>query len=81
MPDHTLNNTITGPENLDAIEGVSHSGRGVTGSSDSNYGMRAVSTTSAGIRGSSVDGYRLWSTSRQRNIGRDSRKLCRRARC
>ncbi len=56
MPDHTLNNTITGPENLDAIEGVSHSGRGVTGSSDSNYGMRAVSTTSAGIRGSSVDG-------------------------
>ena len=56
-PDKTFNNTIAGTGALDAIEGVSHAGRGVTGQSDSNYGIRGHSKTGhAGIRGSSETG-------------------------
>lgn len=67
----TFANAITGPENDNAIEGSSINGRGVIGTSESNYGMRAHSTKSAGIRGSSVEGRGVegWATKSEGVVG------------
>jgi hypothetical protein len=50
----TFTNKVSGA--LNAIEGESQDGRGVTGTSDKDYGMRAHSAQSAGLRGSSDKG-------------------------
>lgn len=67
----TFNNTITGPQNENAIEGASINGRGVVGSSETNYGMRAHSKKSAGLRGSSDEGRGVegWSTNAEGVVG------------
>jgi hypothetical protein len=67
----TFNNTIDGPQNENAIEGVSINGRGVTGRSDTSYGMRAHSQKSAGLRASSDEsrGLEGWATSAEGVVG------------
>jgi hypothetical protein len=67
----TYNNTITGPEHENAIEGVSVNGRGVVGKSTADYGMRAHSEESAGIRGSSTQGRGVegWATKSEGVVG------------
>lgn len=50
----TVTNKVTGNEN--AIEGVSVDGRGVVGTSETDYGIRAHSRKLSGIRSSSDEG-------------------------
>lgn len=64
----TFTNNVT-DEN--AIEGKSVKGRGLVGSSDTDYGIRGHSKKSAGIRGSSDEGRGVegWSTSSEGIVG------------
>jgi hypothetical protein len=65
----TFRRKVTGPDN--AIEGEAVDGRGVVGKSVTNYGMRAHSAKSAGIRASSDEGRGVegWATKSEGVVG------------